>query len=455
MLPGRHNWVLMLKKLILSHNKLVYLHDKSFEKIPRLRHLDLSNNHIELIQKTTFESLSYLRHLNLTGNRLTSLSNANWLLPISATLRQFDVSHNDIHTISHEVVGRFKNLKLLDLSNNNLKIINDGTFNGLKRLMYLFLEHNNIEKVPKLDFKKNLVKLQGLDLSWNNFKEIEKSSFTNSRSLRWLRINSNKNLMVVEEESFINLSSLQTLEVAHNPKLIFISHKALKNCFNTQYFNIRKNALSSLQKALIESSHFLLIDASSNPFICDCTSAWFRESYVQGHIRFYHPTFTHSTFQSFLTNVSKRNSPGNLSKEDSEANNGSLNGGFKMELQSLNENFPILFLNYRKTKCLFTANESKIKNNEQTEVENKIEEEKKILLTEYTRFENHQECYPKIINAFFKKNMVVKMADSMRVYCLATGVPPPVSYWQTPLSVPTNQVSCNFMFSSHKATIFE
>ena len=460
MLPGKHDWNLSVTKLLLGNNKLVYLHGNSFAKLFKLRHLDLSNNQIELIQKSTFQALTSLLHLNLTANRLSSLSSANWLTVLGASLRRLDVSKNDIYTVSGRVLGHLKRLELLDLSSNHIKALADATFDGLQRLKWLFLEHNSMEKAPLLKLQTHLESLEEIDLSWNNLKEIEKFTFKNSRSLKYVRISCNRRLRVVEEEAFSNLTSLETVEVAQNHKLLYVSWKAFSNCPSIKHVNFRANAFSSIEEAFITSHQLRLLDVSDNPLRCDCVSAWPSEWLKQGQL-----LLDGVVSQLLVNQTTVRKGVGSgyveaVRRDGGTSDSGDGGGGarassgfssvrggdsngfigfFKDDLKRRHGSSHMVLLNAQRTRCFF-GKDHKRHQQHVTINGTTSNDQKAIVLTDFVLSKKPNFCPPRIIEELFEKVVRVKMVEALRVYCLATGAPPASSHWTTLAPSPPSQV---------------
>ncbi|OXU20991.1 hypothetical protein TSAR_016495 [Trichomalopsis sarcophagae] len=105
---------------------------------PFLRHLNLSNNQLESIEQHALERTTMLEELLVSNNRLKSFNTISSAFASLATLKQVDVSGNDIGIISeHSLVG-FENLKVLKMfSLLNCTRIEKSAFKNMKRLRQL------------------------------------------------------------------------------------------------------------------------------------------------------------------------------------------------------------------------------------------------------------------------------------------------------------------------------
>lgn len=216
-----------LKKLVLSHNRLMSLDSSSF-----LRNSDL-------------EEL-YLDH-----NQLSSVTNL-WFT-FKWKLRTLDLSHNLVHQFDQQAFDSARNVKYIDLSNNNLQSLDTGMFYQLQNLSYLNLHNNSIDYVSEHAFF-GLHMLVYLNLSNNRIsignKEFD-TAFTPLHMLKILDLNSNK-ILLIPADAFLGLSSLQTLYIKFNKVKI-----------------IEK-------KAFIHLKNITALYLNTNDLLCDCSVGWLR-----------------------------------------------------------------------------------------------------------------------------------------------------------------------------------
>ena len=273
-----HDWSLGLRILDASNNKLAYLHNRSFIKMPGLQSLFLSNNRIEIIHSEAFHGLEKLTHLDISRNRITNIAEAKWLCQLPH-LQRLLLHDNNIHTIPNMSFRCMLNLETLDLSSNQIRTIQNEAFLNLKNLRNLSIADNALLQVPSSSFQ-NLAMLEDLDLSGNALSEIAGGSFQHSPTLKRLMLNRIMALQLVDEMAFINLTSLEILEMSNNSRLRYIHYNAFDTVDHLSELHIDGCALGTIEEELIQNLPSLsFLDVSSNPLICDCLLGWLHRDF--------------------------------------------------------------------------------------------------------------------------------------------------------------------------------
>lgn len=125
---------------------------EALRHLTSLRELDLSNNQISTVSDTSFHFLKNLRLLELHDNKIDKVAKGTF--------------QGDIHSRLEEISFRF----------NNLKEISQHTFFDLEALERLFLDDNLINKVERRAFM-NLDELEHLSLKGNKLNSLSEESF--------------------------------------------------------------------------------------------------------------------------------------------------------------------------------------------------------------------------------------------------------------------------------------
>ncbi|XP_034548283.1 leucine-rich repeat transmembrane neuronal protein 4 [Notolabrus celidotus] len=201
-----------LKELILSSNKISYLHNNTFSAIPNLRNLDLSYNQLQSLQPGHFYGLRKLQNLHIRSNGLKQIFLRTFLE--CRTLEFLDLGYNRLRSLTRTTfLGLFK-LKELHLEHNQFSRINFYIFPRLTNLQALYLQWNRIRSISQ-GVPWTWSKLQKLDLSGNEIQMLDPAVFQCMPNLQTLNLESNK-LSSVPVEAVAAWTSLTTISLAGN-----------------------------------------------------------------------------------------------------------------------------------------------------------------------------------------------------------------------------------------------
>ncbi|XP_001353767.3 insulin-like growth factor-binding protein complex acid labile subunit [Drosophila pseudoobscura] len=225
--------------------------------LSRLLHLDLSESGGLTLGERGLRDLRQLERLNLTRCQLEELKEEHF--PKNSSLRNLDVSFNDIRLITGKLMNRLPNLVYANFSNNLIAEVEPNAFRGLKELQfldlttneqvnvtlgenanlrYLSIGNNNVRdflwrrlrglpNLEELHLDSNwlenldmglflaLPRLRLLNVSNNNLCEIKGSLFTgpSGRAPLVLLDYSSNNVRVLEDSVFAKLGNLRTLNL--------------------------------------------------------------------------------------------------------------------------------------------------------------------------------------------------------------------------------------------------
>ncbi|XP_053181553.1 leucine-rich repeat transmembrane neuronal protein 4 [Scomber japonicus] len=201
-----------LKELILSSNKITYLHNNTFSAIPNLRNLDLSYNQLQSLQPGHFYGLRKLQNLHLRSNGLKQILVRTFLE--CRSLEFLDLGYNRLRSLTRTTfLGLFK-LKELHLEHNQFSRINFFIFPRLTNLQALYLQWNRIRSINQ-GMPWTWHKLQRLDLSGNEIQMLDPAVFQCMPNLQILNLESNK-LSSVPVEAVAAWTSLTIISLAGN-----------------------------------------------------------------------------------------------------------------------------------------------------------------------------------------------------------------------------------------------
>ena len=199
----------------------------------------------------------YLAH-NGTGQD-DDQHNGTSTMSIQPILEWFDLSHNNLTSVSAEIflAGQTSDLtlpipvKALDASYNAIQVLLDVSFENYTSLQALCLAHNNILNVSEGMFV-GLESLISLDLSHNRISALSASVFSSLVSLRSLDLSHNQ-LQVVN--NLPALSSLRHLSLQYNQlRLVEAENSTLLPAMpNLSYLDLSNNPLGTTQAGMFKT----------------------------------------------------------------------------------------------------------------------------------------------------------------------------------------------------------
>ncbi|ESN93121.1 hypothetical protein HELRODRAFT_89299 [Helobdella robusta] len=147
---------------------------------------------------------------------------------------------------------------LLDLRFNHIEEILPGVFKNLKKLKTLLLNNNKISHLDDNTFE-GLTELENLQLQKNEIFEISPMAFKSLKNLEQVHLQNN------------HIESLDKDTFKYFPKLTMI------------YLN--NNELETLPAQIFSLNKQIKVQLNSNPFICDCQIAWFKDFFNENEIK--------------------------------------------------------------------------------------------------------------------------------------------------------------------------
>uniref|UniRef100_A0A1B0FBC2 Uncharacterized protein n=1 Tax=Glossina morsitans morsitans TaxID=37546 RepID=A0A1B0FBC2_GLOMM len=137
----------------------------------RLLHLNLSHNAIETLDEMQFLNDSDLNQLDLSYNRLMEINEGSF--NGLQNLELLNIGNNFLQRISVNGLQMLFSLESLQLNNNNLTQVPVGTFNtDVRSLRNINLSHNQLSSIDATLFS-NMPNLRFLDLSGNRLQQNE------------------------------------------------------------------------------------------------------------------------------------------------------------------------------------------------------------------------------------------------------------------------------------------
>lgn len=190
--PNSMTHVSFIETLLLSENELELFDVGTSAELGRLRVLDLSHNKFVKLSATMFERLKRLERLNLKGNLVDEIEPDGF--KNSGRLKYLDISENRLHSVpGPRVWYGLVNLISLSLARNAITEVSTYAFSGntvLNSLREIDLSYNNLATIHSVVFSE-LQTLEKIDLSHNQLTSIEGDDFVNIPNLSELCLNRN------------------------------------------------------------------------------------------------------------------------------------------------------------------------------------------------------------------------------------------------------------------------
>ena len=166
-------YLVLLKTLDLSRNKLFTLGTETFLHLRKLGILSISNNLLDKLPIHTFQYLTNVRTLYLDGNQIRNLD-AGVFVGLSK-LRRLLLSDNLLSALPNGTFQSTPDMGVLMLNDNQITNMSAETFVGLNKLFKLSLSYNLLSSIPNGIFQK-IPTLQILNLHGNNIVYLECTS---------------------------------------------------------------------------------------------------------------------------------------------------------------------------------------------------------------------------------------------------------------------------------------
>lgn len=255
-----------LRRLALARNDVdtVGKNDFSYLQGAVIDELDLSSNSLRSIDPSCFAGIEFLKSLNLNralsdvsvisqvGSSvqnvhitnltlvsigLESLSATTFETFATSTLKNLDLSLNNISSIKDAPFRYFKQLTQLNLYKNNISYIGPGAFEHLANLVTLDLSNNSLTTLNETTFVSlNGSALDTMYLELNLIDSIEEGAFHTLGNLRYLKLSKNRISQYFKGPEFDGMAKLEFLDLGLNTEITldsdaFESVKNLKKLY--------------------------------------------------------------------------------------------------------------------------------------------------------------------------------------------------------------------------------
>lgn len=286
-----------LRELHLSHNKIGFISNETFQGLTELTVLNLQENFLDELSKGTFKWLAKLEELNLSKNRisridpnafdgltnlrilyledntLTSVPSASFIM--LKNLAELNLGINSFSTIPKGAFQDLKGLTRLDLKGAALFNISSESFKGLEALRILDLSDNRLRRIPTVELS-TLSRLEHLSLGQNDFEVVPEGAFVGLTNLRKIEISASLKLKKIEAGAFGANSNLETIIITSNKALSEVQEGALSGLPRLKHVILKDNSLTTLAEGLFPWSDLDVLDLSENPIRCDCHMVWLK-----------------------------------------------------------------------------------------------------------------------------------------------------------------------------------
>lgn len=195
--------------LAVDHNRLVYIPGGALSALPNLTIITASHNDLRSVAPDAFTGLPHLRYVDLSFNAMHTL---DFRLVLDAVnLVSLDVRNNTIKTLVPPS-KKIPTLEVLDLSVNRFPDFPLAFFSSFPNLRQLNISHIGLGTLTA-DLFHDLTNLKVLDASGNLVKSVDRKVVDKLKSLDrlYLSVNSLTDVDFVEV-----IPSLITLDVSHN-----------------------------------------------------------------------------------------------------------------------------------------------------------------------------------------------------------------------------------------------
>uniref|UniRef100_A0A3B4B0B8 TIR domain-containing protein n=1 Tax=Periophthalmus magnuspinnatus TaxID=409849 RepID=A0A3B4B0B8_9GOBI len=286
-----------LIQLSFDSNQILKLQCSDFLNLQSLRKISLNYNRISTFKSCVFQDLQNLRELYLENNFISQLDGTiSNSLP---NLAVFNVSENHLRSIEKHTFFNMSHLTVLNLKSKSATEIQSGGLEGLVGLKRLTFSLNYHSGSVFEGLTLHLEALQELTI------QVDKSACVYHalyilHGLKKLRVLSLDTICCLtpsnifgETPNLINLQITNCVEISPKPELFHpitdlhilnLSHNKMKNLDFLIKANLTKleklilanNDLAVINETVFEALPSLkYLDLSGNPFVCDCSNAWF------------------------------------------------------------------------------------------------------------------------------------------------------------------------------------
>ncbi|XP_018534811.1 toll-like receptor 13 [Lates calcarifer] len=228
-----------MSTLQLRYNKLRFVSSDLFKLCINVTELDLTGNEIQHIHCRAFKFLQSLSNLSLSHNRLSSVPAATRNLP---TLRELDLSSNNIRELGCDDFTNQTMLRQLSLYQNSVSALSECVFKDLIQLQVLKLQTNRISNLNGA-FQMYLPNLRQLLLNGNELTTIKHGEFRGLQSLQNLSLHDNQ-IQDLKNRCFIGLTNLTDILLQKNHiKETEINKGVFNDLINLRRLDLRENCI--------------------------------------------------------------------------------------------------------------------------------------------------------------------------------------------------------------------
>ncbi|XP_070559117.1 leucine-rich repeat serine/threonine-protein kinase 2-like isoform X2 [Ptychodera flava] len=280
-----------IEKLELSNNSLKEFPVELAKALPGLQQLHLPMNNFEVFPSHLLTN-KHLKSLDLSNNKIKEAGQAPDVTSFS--LRELNISHNELATIPGWISECVPGLEILSLSGNKFVSLPDEPL-SLRRLKTLNLSHNYLKSVPDA-FLSNLVALDTIILSNNQLGTLPEEVASKLSLLTTVKISHNRLAENTREPFFIpkfllQLPSLRSVDLSNNQLVgipspnqwktqslreILVSHNnikklnistGIKQWMFLERFTLSHNKLQEVPRELGQLTSLTSLDFSNNKAI--------------------------------------------------------------------------------------------------------------------------------------------------------------------------------------------
>lgn len=206
-----------------------------------LKNLDLSKNDIDAINSSQILAMADLEILDLSSNILTQLR----FTGTHYKLRKLDLSSNNFTTVRSLQLEGLVHLTELNLANNNIMSLPSNAFPGGSFLRTLNLKNNRLGFLDE-GCLSSLTNLETLILTRNALSSFPTGIFQKMESLQILEVNKNK-FKEIQSLTFHGLENLRILRLKRN-QIDYLGDAAFFGLNSIEELSLDRNKVNRVNK---------------------------------------------------------------------------------------------------------------------------------------------------------------------------------------------------------------
>ncbi|XP_066910752.1 leucine-rich repeat serine/threonine-protein kinase 2-like isoform X2 [Clytia hemisphaerica] len=274
-----------IETIDLSKNLITTLHSDKVKDTFSLLKLDISHNKLKSFPNWIGASFPRMTKLSFRGNEIREIPDKSYDF---RSIKEINLSHNDINRISPHFFRSCQSLEKIDLSHNRLESLPDFTLSTLSKLFQVKLSHNCLKGQKPFYIPKALLAIPSLtmvDLSYNSIMQMPDPSFWSAKGLKELNLANNRiqqiNLSTNSKDFWPEISrlNLSNNNIRNLPAEIGFLDSLVS-------FDVSHNQINELPNEIGLLKKVFELNLKENPLKHDPALQNFRPQDIIGHHRY-------------------------------------------------------------------------------------------------------------------------------------------------------------------------